>query len=267
MSMPKYQEEAEDEAWLTTYADAITLLMAFFVMLLSMSSVDVAKFEKAAEEIRSDLSGRKAQGPVSLMKEEIQDLVYEAQADQAVNVETSGRGLSIELSSGAFYKLGSAEIREEAVPVLAKIAETLNAPRYAYYLFSVEGHTDDVPINTPRFPSNWELSTARATTVVRFFIDQGLDPEKLKATGYAETRPKALNRDASGAPIPANQALNRRVSIEVTAMSIEEKKRFQMKAAAAAAKEAPRASLELAPAGGQAAPAQAPSEPAPAVPR
>ncbi|MBM3581757.1 MAG: hypothetical protein FJX37_07310 [Alphaproteobacteria bacterium] len=246
MAPPPYQEEAEDESWLTTYADAVTLLMAFFVMLLSMSSFDVARFEKAAEEIRGDFSGRKAQGPISLMKEEVQDLVYEVQADQAVTVETSGRGLSIELASGAFYKSGSSEIREEAVPVLAKIAETLGAPRYAYYLFSVEGHTDDVPINTPRYPSNWELSTGRATAVVRFFIEHGLDPEKLRAVGFAETRPKAVNRDASGAPIPANQALNRRVTIEVSAMSIEEKKMFQMKAAAQA-QQAPRASVDLAP--------------------
>lgn len=256
MPPPQYQEEVEDESWMTTYADAITLLMAFFVMLLSMSSFDVSKFEKAAEEIRGDLSGRKAQGPISLMKQEVQDLVYEVQADQAVNVETTGRGLSIELSSGAFYKSGSSEIREEAVPVLAKIAETLAAPRYAFYLFSIEGHTDDVPINTPRYPSNWELSTSRATAVVRFFIEHGLDPEKLKATGYAETRPKAVNRDSSGAPIPANQALNRRVSIEVTAMSTEEKKRFQMKAAAQA-QQTPRAGLELAPGQDQAAPTQA----------
>lgn len=263
MPPPQYQEEAEDESWMTTYADAITLLMAFFVMLLSMSSFDVAKFEKAAEGIRSDLSGRKEQGPISLMKQEVQDLVYEVQADQAVNVETSGRGLTIELASGAFYKSGSSDIREEAVPVLAKIAETLGAPRYDYYLFSIEGHTDDIPINTARYPSNWELSTSRATAVVRFFIEHGLDPEKLKATGFAETRPKAVNRDASGTPIPANQALNRRVSIEVSAMSIEEKKRFQMKAAAAAqAQQAPRASLELAPGQDQNAPAAPGTAPA-----
>jgi hypothetical protein len=94
--------------------------------------------------------------------------------------------------------------------------------------------------------------------VVRFLIEHGVDPEKLKASGYAETRPKAVNRDSAGAPIPANQALDRRVTIEVTSMSLEEKKRFQMKAAAQA-QQAPRASLELAPREGSAetpAPAQ-----------
>jgi chemotaxis protein MotB len=242
----KKSDEAEQEAWLITYADAITLINLFFLLLLSMASFDPAKFQEAAEGITRDIAKKEYTAPISLLKAEVQDIAYEAQADQAVNVESSGRGLSIELSSGAFYRPASAEIRDEAVPVLTKIAETLKAPRYAYYMFSVEGHSDDVPISTPRYPSNWELSTARATTVVRFFLEHGLDPEKLRAVGFAETRPKAVNRDASGAPIPANQALNRRVSIEVTPMSVEEKKKFQMKAAAQA-QQAPRASIDLAP--------------------
>jgi chemotaxis protein MotB len=255
----KKSDDAEQEAWLITYADAITLINLFFLLLLSMASFDPAKFEQAAEGITRDIAKKEYTAPISLLKAEVQDIAYEAQADQAVSVESSGRGLSIELSSGAFYKPASAEIRDEAVPVLAKIAETLKTPRYNYYLFSVEGHTDDIPINTPRYPSNWELSTSRATTVVRFFIEHGLDPDKLKATGYAETRPKAVNRDASGAPIPANQALNRRVTIEVTSMTIEEKKLFQMKAAAAAqALKTPRAGVELAPGQDQNAPPDAP---------
>ena len=258
MAAPKpYVEEPDDESWMATYADAITLLMAFFVLLLSMAKIDVAKFEQASEGIKSELRGKQTQGQISLLKSEIQDIVYEAQADQAVSVESTGRGLSIELSSTAFFKSGSSEFREEAVPVLAKVAETLKAPRYAYYLFEVQGHTDDVPINTPRFPSNWELSTGRATTVVRFLIEQGVDTDKLQASGFAETRPKAVNRDSAGAPISANQALNRRVSIEVVPMSMEQKKLAQMKAAAAA-RETPRA--------GTALPGATQDEPAPAKP-
>lgn len=264
MPPPKpYQEEVEDESWMTTYADAITLLMAFFVMLLSMAKIDVGKFEQASEGIQSELRGKQTQGAISLMKTEIQDIVYEAQADQAVTIESTGRGISIELSSSAFFKSGAAEFREEALPVLTKVAETLKAPRYAYYLFDVQGHTDDVPINTPRFPSNWELAAARATTVVRFLIENGTDPEKIQASGFAETRPKAINRDSAGSPIPANQALNRRVAIEVTAMSLEQKKRLQMKAAAAA-KETPRASMALPGAPSDAPAPTADGNPAPA---
>lgn len=224
MSAPKFEEEPEEaEEWLTTYADAITLLMAFFVMLASFSKIDLPLFEQVAAGIKNELGKRDTQSPISLLKIDVQDVVYEMQADQAVNVETTDKGISIELSSAAFYKAGSAEIRDEALPVMDKIAETLNGPRYQLYNVDVEGHTDDIPIHTPRFPSNWELSSARATTVVRFLIDKGIDPERLKATGFAETRPKAPNRDEEGKPIKENQATNRRVTLEVYPMSLAER--------------------------------------------
>ncbi|MBM3566645.1 MAG: hypothetical protein FJX42_11105, partial [Alphaproteobacteria bacterium] len=115
MPPPKaYQEEAEDESWLTTYADAITLLMAFFVMLLSMAKIDAAQFEQAAEGIKSNLRGKQTQGPISLMKMEIQDVVYEIQADEAVKVQTTDKGMSIEMASTAFFKSGSSDLRDEA---------------------------------------------------------------------------------------------------------------------------------------------------------
>jgi len=77
------------------------------------------------------------------------------------------------------------------------------------------GHTDDAPINTPRFPSNWELSTARATGVVRFLISADVQPERLKAAGYADVRPKFRNRELFGEPIPENRTKNRRISIRL----------------------------------------------------
>jgi chemotaxis protein MotB len=224
VSAPKFEEEPEEaEEWLTTYADAITLLMAFFVMLASFSKIDLPLFEQVAAGIKNELGKRDTQSPISLLKIDVQDVVYEMQADQAVNVETTDKGISIELSSSAFYKAGSAEIRDEAFPVMDKIAQTLNGERYQLYNVDVEGHTDDIPINTPRFPSNWELSSARATTVVRFLIDKGIEPERLKATGFAETRPKAENRDAEGKPIKENQSANRRVALEVYLMSLPER--------------------------------------------
>jgi chemotaxis protein MotB len=224
VSAPKFEEEPEEaEEWLTTYADAITLLMAFFVMLASFSKIDLPLFEQVAAGIKNELGKRDTQSPISLLKIDVQDVVYEMQADQAVNVETTDKGISIELSSAAFYKAGSAEIRDEAFPVMDKIAQTLNGERYQLYNVDVEGHTDDIPINTPRFPSNWELSSARATTVVRFLIDKGIEPERLKATGFAETRPKAANRDEEGKPIKENQAANRRVTLEVYPMALPER--------------------------------------------
>jgi chemotaxis protein MotB len=88
-------------------------------------------------------------------------------------------------------------------------------PPYDLYYVDVEGHTDDVPIHTPQFPSNWELSTLRATGVVRYLIKIGLEPDRLKAAGYADVNPKVPNLDLFGAPIPENRAKNRRIVIRL----------------------------------------------------
>ena len=230
MAAPKpIIEEEVREDWLITYADAITLLMAFFVMLLTFAEYDIPAFEEAAAAIKSNLSGRESTSPIQLMRIDVQDVVYNMQADQVVKVETDDKGIIIELSSSAFYKPGSAELREEALPVLEKMAQTLLAPRYQTYIIDIEGHTDDIPINTAQFPSNWELSAMRATQVVRVLISQGMEPIRLKATGYADTQPKAPNKDAEGNPVPDNQALNRRVAIRIYPMSLVQREVFLQK--------------------------------------
>ncbi len=224
MAAPKAPKEEEiKEDWLVTYADAITLLMAFFVMLLTFSKFDIPAFEEAAAAIAGKISDKPKVSPTAEMMIDIQDMVYNMQADEVVKVEKDRKGVVIELASSAFYKPGSATIRDEAVPVLKEIADMLAAPRYATYNVEVEGHTDDDPISTRLFPSNWELSSRRATRVVRFFIEDGMQPLRLKAVGFAETRPKLPNRDANGVPIPENQAENRRVLIRVFPMSLEER--------------------------------------------
>ena len=113
---PKYEEEAED--WLTTYADAITLLMAFFVMLLSFSKIDIALYEKVAAGIAQEIGGTNVETPVERLKVDMQDIVYGMDADEVVKVGTDDKGVVIEMDSSAFYKPGSAEIRKEAIPLL-----------------------------------------------------------------------------------------------------------------------------------------------------
>lgn len=230
MAIPKKQEAVEpSEDWLITYADAITLLMAFFVMLLTFAEYDIPAYQEVAAAIKEQVGNREETSPTKLLKIDVQDVVYNMQADQVVNVETDDKGIVIELVSSAFYKPGSADIRDEAVPVLEKIGKTLAAPRYFNYLIEVEGYTDDDPINTPMFPSNWELSAGRATRVVRFFIDEGMDAERLKAVGFAETRAKVPNRDVNGEPIKQNQSINRRVAIRVYPMSLDDRERLMRK--------------------------------------
>ena len=224
---PPPEDIPEPEDWLITYADAITLLMAFMVMLLTFSEYDVPAFEEAAAAIQSNLTGRDATSPIQLLRIDVQDVVYNMQADQVVKVETDDKGIVIELSSSAFYLPGSADIRDEAVPVLEKLSQTLLAPRYQLYTIEVEGHTDDDPINTAQFPSNWELSAVRASRIVRFFVGQGLEAIRMKASGYAETKPKVPNADSQGNPIPENKVANRRVAIRIYPMSLDERKAYE----------------------------------------
>ena len=122
---------------------------------------------------------------------------------------------TLEMSSALFFDSGSASLSKAGQAILLEIATKLHSDRFRDYQITVEGHTDDAPINTPRFPSNWELSTARASAVVHLFLDQGIPARRLRAAGYADTFPKAPNRDASGIPIAENQAQNRRVVIKL----------------------------------------------------
>jgi chemotaxis protein MotB len=220
------EDEDNPDAWLVTYSDAVTLLMAFFIMLVSFSKIDIPIYEQVKAGILDQLGkhGDKAkeQSPIALLKVDLQDVVFALQADQAVAIGTDSRGVVMELDSSAFFRPGSADIREAAIPILFNMAKTLMAPRYEPFVVEIEGHTDDDPISTTKFPSNWELSAGRASAVVRLFMTQGLAGDKMKAVGYGETRPKLPNRTAEGAPIAENQAVNRRVVVRIAPMSLDE---------------------------------------------
>lgn len=216
-SFPRRQrrDDGDDDEWLITYSDAITLLLAFFVLIVTFSEVDLPRFEAVQAGIAQQLGQRSVVRPASQLRAELLTTVDSLGMADAVRVDTSRRGIEIELAANAFYRPGAAEVRPEARPVVAEIARTLLSPRYDRFLVSVEGHTDDSPIATAQFPSNWELSAARATTIVRLFVDDAMPPHRLQAVGLADTQPKVPNRDIAGASIPENQALNRRIVVRV----------------------------------------------------
>lgn len=135
---------------------------------------------------------------------------HEEEAPEGDRIKT------LEMPSAAFFASGSSELKEDGKTLLQGVIDTqLNAAEYRGYQITIEGHTDDVPIHTLQFPSNWELSTARAAAVVRFLIERGVAPQRLRAAGYADIFPKVPNRDGAGNAIPANQAQNRRVVIKL----------------------------------------------------
>jgi chemotaxis protein MotB len=206
----------ENEDWLMSYADMITLLMSFFVLLISMSHFDPVKFEKVEGGMARDIGRRQTARPLQELKTEVGEVLKGLKIDETqVGIGNDDRGLVLDLDGSTFFDAGSAKARDEFLPVLAKLAETLNSPRYSAFQIEVQGHTDDTPISTPAFPSNWELSAGRATTVVRQFIRNGVDPTRLMAEGLADTRPKVANRDVNGNPLPTNQAINRRVEVHI----------------------------------------------------
>ncbi|MCK8823543.1 OmpA family protein [Fuchsiella alkaliacetigena] len=220
--------------WLVTYADMMTLLLAFFVLLFSFSTIDEHQFEAVMDALRGRLGileGGKTISDAELItagvmdqevgmhdlyniEQSISQYVAEEGLEDQVDVEMTDRGLMIRFTGKVLFDLGRAEIREEAFPVLGELAELVaEIPNQ----IMVEGHTDNLPISTERFPSNWELSTARATNVVRYFIEeQGLEATKLSAAGYSEYRPIAPNDTAE------NRAQNRRVDVIVLREQVEE---------------------------------------------
>jgi len=215
--MQAVEEEAVNEDWLATYADAITLLMAFFVMLVSFSKVELPVFEKVQAGIAEQIGKREIIRPTELLETDLRDVVFNMAMDSAISVSTDDEGILMEMGSGAFFHPGSANLMKDAVPFLKDVADLLKEPRYLGFQIEVTGHTDDSPISTPRFPSNWELASGRAIAVVRFFGALGVDPDqrRMRAISYGDTQPKLPNRDDSGNPIAENREANRRIEIRV----------------------------------------------------
>ncbi|MCW8916347.1 MAG: flagellar motor protein MotB [Magnetovibrio sp.] len=227
MPPPPITEEPDDEEWLVTYADAITLLMAFFVMLVSFSKIDLPLFEEVMSGIQQEIGlGEAKETTTTEVKTKIEDIVFQTGMEQIVEVQKDTRGVTIEIGSAGFFKPGTAFIKEEALPLLAKWSEVLTDEVYKYFLIEIEGHTDDDPIHTEMFPSNWELSAARASAVVRQMITGGVHAFQLKAVGFGDAHPKVPNRDIDGNPIKVNQAKNRRVTILLVPMDNKLKETF-----------------------------------------
>jgi chemotaxis protein MotB len=206
---------ASGDRWLFGYADIVTLLLAVFASLYATGRVSSAEptpqpFEPPARSVERALESPVAAEPdvppASDLALTFEDVVGDAVSLPGVDVTTTTRGLVISMPEAGSFPAGRADLSVSAMAVMAELAARLHdLPN----LVRVEGHTDDVPIATLQFASNWDLSTARATRVVEFLIDEGIDPGRLAAAGYAEYRPRLPNDS------PASRARNRRVDIVV----------------------------------------------------
>ena len=215
MPMPPKKKEINADDWQGTYGDCVTLLLCFFVMLLAASKMDTVMFEQIRSGMTREFMDRQVDKPVALLRSDLDDDLRALKMDKTASLGSDHVGLILDLESDTFFNSGSAELKSQAIPVLRRLTSTLNATRYNIFRFEVQGHTDDDPIHTPQYPSNWELSSARASAVTRFLIQNGIDPTRLRAVGLADIQPLYPNRDAYGAAIKHNQKRNRRVRLRM----------------------------------------------------
>lgn len=242
------EEKAGSPAWMATYGDLVTLLMCFFVLLFAFSNIDAQKFQAVMQSFQGSsgiLSGGKAlseapfvfdampedqtssmqvidekkpdseiqkekelQMELKELKEQIEEFVHEENMEYDIDVVQDSSSVIIRLKDNAVFDSGSAKIKAGSMKVLDFIVEVISADNLKYSEVIVEGHTDNFPINTSEFPTNWELASSRATNVLRYFVEiKGLDPFRISSAGYGEFRPIATNATDAG------RAMNRRVDI------------------------------------------------------
>ncbi len=211
-----HDHDAVEEDWLMSYADMVTLLMAFFLSMLSVSHVDPVLFEQMKKGLRSDIGKDKdVKTPLGEIKHDLDSLLEAERNRGEVSIDMGREGIVLEFSSSAVFDPGKAEIGPAARANMDKVAGAMKDIEYYKFAVDIEGHTDNIPIKTMQFPSNWELSVNRATNIVKYLIGKGIPSERLKAAGYADTKPKAPNVDSDGRPIPGNQAKNRRIVLKI----------------------------------------------------
>jgi chemotaxis protein MotB len=199
--------------WIVSYADMMTLLCVFFVLMYSLSTPDPKKYEEVKKQTVQYFGGVYKE-PFKELLQKIQAVIQEKGLDNLVKVEADETGVSATFQGTVFFDSGKTELLAQGADTLTKVAAVIKQEAPGLKIV-VEGHTDDVPVSTGQFPSNWELSGSRASRVIRMFEQMGFDRKLLTATGLSDTRPLLPNRDAQGVSIPANQAQNRRVILKI----------------------------------------------------
>lgn len=240
------QEEHENhERWLVSYADFITLLFAFFVVMYAISQVNDGKYRAVSRSIVAAFSSspQSPQAPkpqVTQQDPAVQDAALQQlialkaakteerrrqirermrgmtpalmeafgtlAKDGQVRVTEGAHGITLEINAGLLFAPGEAALNPAAVPVLGAVAQVL---AQAEFPLIVEGHTDNIPISNAMFPSNWELSAVRASSVARLFVENGIVPSRVTAAGFADQRPVTANDS------PESRSRNRRVAIQI----------------------------------------------------
>ncbi len=243
-------EEGEEgaPAWIMTFADLVTLLMVFFILLFAMGTIEQEKWRQIKASLKSalgteeipeagvregldiikDLEAKLDQDTISAVDEvgamvakeveeiasEVEEFVYKNKLAGQVEVSSDPRGAIITISDVVLFPPGRARMTFAGKKTIQQVFDLLQQFNYDV---RIEGHTDNSPIHTEQYPSNWELSASRAADVARMLVEAGFPPEKLSVVGFAEFRPKVPNTSAK------NRSINRRIEIVYQRGSIRNK--------------------------------------------
>lgn len=235
------EREEGAPSWIVTYADLMTLILVFFILLYTLSDLSDRAFRAEISDIQvmdgdgnqvsvidyAMQSGRNPE-PLQVIEEaiglaggdaegqgegimpeqpklvrEVESMVDATSLSDHLKMIQEGDALVLRIDGQLLFESGRASLKDDAFTIFSNLAQLFRD--FSEYKIAIRGHTDDIPIETAQFPSNWELSAVRATTVLRYFIQQGIDPERMSATGYADFIPLNPNTDAE------LRASNRRV--------------------------------------------------------
>ncbi|MFA5667809.1 MAG: OmpA family protein [Balneolaceae bacterium] len=208
-------EEEDDDSWQISYLDIITIVLGFLIILLSFSRLK--ENEKLSVSDLFDSSVVETEfitTPVDDIRLELEELLRDDIDKGNVVITRDLNDLRIRFKSDDFYDSGSASLKPGGLKQLSRVLLAIKQNKYTDFNIDVEGHTDSNPISTAKFPSNWELSTARASNVVRYFNSLGIPATRLKASGYADSRPQII-LDSLGNPLPVSNEMNRRIVLRL----------------------------------------------------
>ncbi|MDK2586100.1 flagellar motor protein MotB [Romboutsia sedimentorum] len=224
----KHEEEEHEnhERWLLSYADFITLLMIFFIIMYAMSNLDKGKYDQLTTGLNQAMgdgsaiahSGTKVGGDIGTglseyeklekVKKEVDKYLKESSLSDSISTTIEKRGLVLSFNDNLFFDSGKADVKSEQIDKFTKIGEIIKQSTVRDSYIRVEGHTDSVPMNGEFYKSNWDLSVMRSSNVAQILINKaGVKADKVSATGYGEYRPKADNSTDEG------KSTNRRVDI------------------------------------------------------
>ena len=232
----QFEQEEGSNSWIVTFADLMTLILVFFILLYTLADYEDKAFRARIADVEvvdgegqqmsvidyATKSGRDPEplqvvedmlglnpSPDVIQTEEpqiyndIASMVDYTDAGEEVSLQLDGDQINLSIDGRFLFDSGKANLKDSAKIIFSNLAQLFR--EHPDYHIAIRGHTDDLDIDTPQFPSNWELSAVRATTVLRYFIQQGIDPERMSATGYADFLPLVPNDS------PENRARNRRV--------------------------------------------------------